>query len=295
MVQQFHDAIFNGSVRIKGRLQLDHPLPSKEQRVDTSVIDARLQEIEERLHTTADSGFTEELESQKAALNVLQREVGALVASMHTTRDGDGSSPTLMSAIKAQQAEFVQQQQLMREQQRELASQHEQIKQQRLEQDPQPSYATSDSVRQMQGELQALRQQLTRVEPAGVHLEKELSRMRESIDALQSSKPRLHADARMTAHTIDTMELMIQTYISDLRNEFVHAQRDPVDVDVRAALEKFEVVMGEREAALSDTVRVMNEAIAAAVEKTEATRRQLATLVAEVDSIRQVVRQTSTL
>ena len=324
MPQQFGDAQFNGNVRIKGRLQLDHALSAaavpraESTQIPPEIVD-KIAVLEERISATQVtpdmSKVYAEVESQQTALNVLQREVGALVASMHTSQDSE--SPTVMSALKLQQQEFSQQQQLLREQQKELTVQHESL-QRRLEQ-KEPSFASSEAVRQMQGELQALRQQIVRIEPSSnTALESELKRVMSAVEELQSSKPSSNTSLeielkrvmsavedlqsskpkRYTAmQTLDATEVMVQTYVSDLRNEFVHAQRDTDFAGMKAsfqnALDTFKAATSDRVAKIEGSVASLSEAVTAATEKTEATRRQLASLIAEVDSIRQIMRQWS--
>ena len=290
MPQQFGDAHFNGNVRIKGRLQLDHPLPMPSSTtcaiptVPAHITD-QLASIEARLQNASPppeyANLHEEIQSQQAALNTLQREVGALVASMHTARDQNHESPTLMSALKAQQQEFQQQQHTLREQQREVTKQHETLKQ-RLE-EQQPSFATTDSMRAMEGEIQALRQQMHRLEQSS---------------STATEPKRNVSDTRHSMQSLHTTEAMIQTYIADLRNEFVFAQREMDFAGVQAALNdtftNFQTATNDRLLQFDKSVALCKDETATATERVETTRRQIATLSSEVDSLRQVLRGQST-
>lgn len=278
MPQRFGDSEFTGNVRIRGRLLLDNAC-------DTGLHDAMrvVEQKMERLISGCDSrgdagveSFRRELDMQRQTVDVLQAELGVAVASMHAN----------------------------------VAS--------RAQTEAAPADATLKEIAAMQNRLEETIAHVQALSKADTQIERDVDVMRTEISALRSDKQTTVVDdvamlrravddvsvqvRRVTtdnkrSNIVDVIESVVESAVAELRNEFTNVQRQSSLSTKHSALEatcaKLNDELVSVQSTHDDLIRTcasLREDCARESDRAELQRRQMATVVSELDAVKRLLR-----
>ena len=301
MPQRFGDAEFTGNVRIRGKLTVDRGSDTNGSHSEAIArINSRLDEMSAESCVTggqensvmAIGKLRDDLDAQQAVLNIVQQEVSSVAASVHKSQHSDASTIEQMRTLISQ---------LVDGQKRVDAQLQDVMNSSSVDTDMEVLRDEYKALRSTVGEL---RYELDRMNDerdaggGGGGSDEDVMRLSQTVNELFAHVKHKGSDVRRSNAQISEMtERMIQSAIADLRTEFACVQREGTlnsvlskqyesTRDECAELRENVADLKSRLITVETQLATFKDEAAKDLERMELQRRQVATIVAELNRVK---------
>ena len=296
MPQRFGDAEFTGNVRVRGKLTVDRGSDMNGSHSEAIArINKRLDEMSgascvtgEENSVMAIAKLRDDLDAQQAVLNIVQHEVGSVAASVHKSQHSDASTIEQMRTMISHLVDG----------QKSADAQLQDVMNSSSLTDMQLLRDECKALRSTVSDLRYEIDRMTEEKDTGGGGGEDVMRLSQTVNELFAHVKHKGGDARRSnAQISDMTERMIQSAIADLRTEFACVQREGT---LNSALSKqYESTRNEcaelkenvadlkcRLITVETQLATFKDEAAKDLERMELQRRQVATIVAELDRVK---------
>lgn len=303
MPQRFGDAEFTGNVRVRGKLTVDRGSDTNGSHSEAIArINKRLDEMSvegcvtggQENSVMAIAKLRDDLDAQQAALNIVQQEVGSVAASVHKSQHSDTSTIEQMRTLISQ---------LVDGQKRVDTQLQDVMNSSSVDTDMELLRDECKALRSTVGELRYEIDRMTEEKDTvggGGGSDDDVMRLSQTVNELFAHVKHKGCDNRRSnAQISDMTERMIQSAIADLRTEFACVQREGTfnsvlskqyesTRDECAELRENVADLKNRLISVETQLVTFKDETAKDSERMELQRRQVATIVAELDRVKSI-------